>query len=365
MPGSLAAAIADLLLPRCCVGCGRPGRSLCLHCGPRGVLRLDVAGLPIVAAGAYAGALRAALIAYKERGQRDLAGPLGELLSGAVALGPADLLVPVPCAARVARARGGDHVLRLARAAARRSAGRVMTPLRLARPVQDSAGLGLRDRATNLRGAMAATDPPHPGAGAVLVDDIVTTGATLREAARALAASGWTVRGAAVVAATERRATRGHTSVARWKYVYRLRRPASRSPRCPRRPYNSGMASSSALRAETWITASGKRLPTRDTRTMTSTVVRYQAKPERADENQRLIEAVFAELEEREPNGFTYKVFRLEDRVSFVHVVIEHDVDDPDSLQEVPAFQAFVADIAERCDIAPVAMGATIVGGYR
>ena len=98
---------------------------------------------------------------------------------------------------------------------------------------------------------------------------------------------------------------------------------------------------------------------------MKATVVRYQAKPQRADENQKLIEAVFAELEEREPNGFTYKVFRLEDCISFVHVVIEHDVDNPDSLQAVPAFQAFVADIADRCDVAPVAMGATIVGGYR
>jgi hypothetical protein len=98
---------------------------------------------------------------------------------------------------------------------------------------------------------------------------------------------------------------------------------------------------------------------------MKTTVVRYQVKPERADENQKLIEAVFAELEEREPDGFTYKVFRLEDGVSFIHVVIEHDVDDPDSLQAVPAFQAFVADIAERCDIAPVASGASIVGGWR
>jgi hypothetical protein len=98
---------------------------------------------------------------------------------------------------------------------------------------------------------------------------------------------------------------------------------------------------------------------------MQATVVRYQAKPERADENQRLIEAVFADLEEREANGFTYKVFRLEDGVSFLHVLIEHDVDDPDSLQAVPAFQAFVADIADRCDVAPVAMGATVVGGYR
>jgi hypothetical protein len=98
---------------------------------------------------------------------------------------------------------------------------------------------------------------------------------------------------------------------------------------------------------------------------MKTTVVRYQAKPERADENQRLIQAVFAELDERKPKGFTYQTFRLEDGVSFIHVAIEHEVDDPDSLQEVPAFRAFVADIADRCDVPPVAMGATIVGAYR
>jgi hypothetical protein len=99
---------------------------------------------------------------------------------------------------------------------------------------------------------------------------------------------------------------------------------------------------------------------------MKATVVRYQAKPERADENQRLIEAVFTELAEREPDGFTYKVFRLADGVSFIHVAVEHDdVDNPDSLTAMPAFQAFVSNIAERCDVPPVASGATIVGGYR
>jgi hypothetical protein len=99
---------------------------------------------------------------------------------------------------------------------------------------------------------------------------------------------------------------------------------------------------------------------------MTATVVRYQAKPERAEENQQLIEAVFADLEARQPDGFTYKVFRLADGVSFVHVVVEHDeVERPDSLQDVPAFQAFVAGIADRCEVQPVAAGATVVGGYR
>jgi hypothetical protein len=97
---------------------------------------------------------------------------------------------------------------------------------------------------------------------------------------------------------------------------------------------------------------------------MKATVVRYQARSDRADENQQLIEAVFEQLHERNPKGFTYRVFRLEDGVSFVHVVTEGDVPDRDSLQDVPAFQAFVANIAERCDVAPVAMGATVVGSY-
>jgi hypothetical protein len=98
---------------------------------------------------------------------------------------------------------------------------------------------------------------------------------------------------------------------------------------------------------------------------MATIVVRYQAKPDRADENQALIEAVFVQLNERQPEGFTYKVFRLDDGVSFIHVVIEHDVERRDSLQDVPAFQAFVADIDDRCDVPPAAMGATVVGGYR
>jgi hypothetical protein len=98
---------------------------------------------------------------------------------------------------------------------------------------------------------------------------------------------------------------------------------------------------------------------------MPTTVTQYQAKPERAEENQRLVEDMFAELDRSEPEGFTMKVFRLEDGVSFVHVVIEHDdVDHPDSLQAMPAFQAFVANIGDRCDVPPRVSGATVVGGF-
>ena len=98
---------------------------------------------------------------------------------------------------------------------------------------------------------------------------------------------------------------------------------------------------------------------------MTATVVRYQAKADRADENQGLIEAVFADLAERRPKGFSYQVFRLEDGVSFVHVVTEDDsVADRDSLQDVPAFQAFVAEIGDRCDVPPLVLGGQAVGAY-
>jgi hypothetical protein len=95
-------------------------------------------------------------------------------------------------------------------------------------------------------------------------------------------------------------------------------------------------------------------------------VVRYQTKAERSEENRALIQQVFDDLEQRQPAGFTYKVFLLEDGVSFIHVVIEHeDVANPDSLNDVPAFQAFTAGIADRCAVQPVASAASVVGGYR
>jgi predicted amidophosphoribosyltransferase len=81
---------------------------------------------------------------------------------------------------------------------------RVASPLRLSREVADSAGLGAAERAANLAGAMSARRPARPGQPVVLVDDIVTTGATAREACRALGAAGWTPVGFAAVAATPR-----------------------------------------------------------------------------------------------------------------------------------------------------------------
>jgi hypothetical protein len=98
---------------------------------------------------------------------------------------------------------------------------------------------------------------------------------------------------------------------------------------------------------------------------MPTVVVRYRTKPERADENQQLIEKVFAELAELQATGFAYASFRLEDGVSFVHVSVEEPGAGSVSLADVPAFQAFTTSIADRCEEQPVAMGATVVGAHR
>lgn len=213
-------SLVDLVLPRRCAGCGNPGPALCSGCRPGGdPVPLGGAGVPVVAAGAYEDALRRAVLAYKERGRRDLARPLGELLADAVAgvvgvVGaarpPPDLtVIPVPSSRAARAARGGDHLEPLARRAARRCGLRVEpAALSLVRRPADSAGLTVAARAANLDGAMRAAPAPT-GSIALVVDDVVTTGATLREAIRALRAGGWAVSGAATVAATPRRHGRG------------------------------------------------------------------------------------------------------------------------------------------------------------
>ncbi|WP_404959816.1 ComF family protein [Streptomyces sp. 147326] len=234
--------LAGLVLPVDCAGCGAVRVLVCAGCrealsaAGAGPVRPSPrpGGLPLVhAAAVYEGGVRALLLAHKERGALPLAGVLGEALAVAVLAGrPRDecgpvgtgpgpgpdsedvALVPVPSARRQVRARGHDPARRIALAAAGRlrRAGvpaRVAPVLRLRRAVADQAGLGARQRRENLAGALTVcrdgarlTD----GARIVLVDDLITTGATLAEAARAVRTAGLTagpgeVLRAAVVAA--------------------------------------------------------------------------------------------------------------------------------------------------------------------
>ncbi len=213
--------LLDLVLPRTCPGCRAPGSGLCHACrelldGPAlGLVRPRPCppGLPPLSALLeYGGPVQRLLLAHKERGRLQLTAPLGRALATAVQVHGRDpvVLCPVPSSPKAVRQRGQDHAMRLARAGAvaLRSRGvdaiaaRLLVP---ARQVADQSGLSSAERAANLHGALRATGVPR--GRVVIVDDVVTTGATLVEAARALTAFGHLVGGASVIAATARRPT--------------------------------------------------------------------------------------------------------------------------------------------------------------
>ena len=229
---ALLDAGADLLLGSACVGCGDPGRVLCPTC--RGFLPATAVeawptpspiGLaPPFATGPYDGTLRAMVLGHKERRLLGLTRPLGDQLATAVAvaigaagIAPAApvLLVPVPSRAAAVRARGHDPTLAMVRRAVHvlRSADRPVDVARLLRcrpGLADQAGLDAGERRANLDGSMASPARAvrrRAGSRAhvVVCDDVITTGATAREAQRALEAAGVPVLAVAAVAATARR----------------------------------------------------------------------------------------------------------------------------------------------------------------
>jgi len=91
-------------------------------------------------------------------------------------------------------------------------------------------------------------------------------------------------------------------------------------------------------------------------------VIRYTVRPEAAEENQRLVQNVFAELAANQPDGLHYATFRLADGVSFVHVVSLDGEDNP--LPKTEAFIEFQRNIGERWVEPAVAAEASIVGSY-
>ncbi|MHA6801093.1 ComF family protein [Bounagaea algeriensis] len=148
------------------------------------------------ALGAYRGAARRAVLAYKERGRRALAGVFAERLAAGMraahaACGPW-WIVPAPSRWWAARRRGGAHMLRVARELSRglRAGGcaaEVFECLRLGPGAVDAARLAHADRPANLAGRLRARPPSRPPPGGVLlIDDVITTGTTVAESAAAL-----------------------------------------------------------------------------------------------------------------------------------------------------------------------------------
>lgn len=98
---------------------------------------------------------------------------------------------------------------------------------------------------------------------------------------------------------------------------------------------------------------------------MRQVMVRYTVKPERAAENERLVRAVYEELERTAPAGLRYATFRLADGVSFVHLASTETEDGSNPLADVQAFKEFQAGVRDRCAEPPVVTELAEIGSYR
>ncbi|WP_174302268.1 ComF family protein [Cellulomonas fimi] len=232
-PSTLSVLARDLLglvLPVACGGCGLPDVPWCDGCdallaGPpwrceERAGRLDTLGgaapFPVWTLTDNLGPARAAVVAWKDGGRLYLTSHLARALTAAAwevrpVLGPGPvLLVAVPSAAAARRRRGAWVVDDLARGVARalaptrRDVLRVPALRRRGR-ARDQVGLGVRDRGRNLEGRVVATRRGRrtlPGATVLLLDDVLTTGASLAASAAAVRAAGGRVAGALTLAST-------------------------------------------------------------------------------------------------------------------------------------------------------------------
>jgi L-rhamnose mutarotase len=93
-------------------------------------------------------------------------------------------------------------------------------------------------------------------------------------------------------------------------------------------------------------------------------VVRYKVKPDQAEKNEALVQAVFEELHKVKPAGVRYATFKLEDGLTFVHLVSYETADSQESLTGLASFKKFIENIDDRYDEPAVTLDVEVVGAY-
>lgn len=233
----LTADVADLTLSRACVACGEIGSVLCSACEVS-LIRVhrheirrwetmpshrQAGARPVVVASTYDGAAKRVIIAHKEHGVLGLTPVLGSMLAVSIAaLGEGPFaVVPIPPHRDAIRRRGIDTLGAIADRATGelRAAGwcaHVVPALRRCADGGRHVGRSAQERRAAVQETMAVDarmiSRLAPGEGLIVVDDVVTTGATVWEAVRTLRASGLAVEGIAAVAGTERPAAPGRVN---------------------------------------------------------------------------------------------------------------------------------------------------------
>lgn len=196
---------ADLFFGAACPGCGAPGLGVCDECMKEArrqqIIRRNLRGdLTVFAACEYRNPVRRLILAHKNRSAWWLSKPLAKLLAEKISVPSKVTLCPIPSDASAVRKRGYDHSFQLAKEISNLSGCQVKRLLRRSKAAGDQIGRDKADRARAQRNTMSLAR--HCSGQVLLLDDVVTTGATLREAHRVLKDAGISCVNAVTIAST-------------------------------------------------------------------------------------------------------------------------------------------------------------------
>lgn len=194
----LFSEISHLVFPTRCYGCNSLGAALCATCRDEWIphyYKTQVSSLNVHSALIYTPTASKIILAAKENGLRGaddlLIAAIGHVLDKARLDKGYFTLVPVPSSKRSQRRRGRSFMVEVTKAISKYTGIAVNDCLQLSRHVSDQSGLTRAQRSSNMLGAFSVKPGAILRGDAILIDDVVTTGATLREAARALNSEGF------------------------------------------------------------------------------------------------------------------------------------------------------------------------------